>query len=78
MTKMPLNIAPDIMYMAASPTEEEFFLKGATKVVGRIPLFGGSAADNTISGKWSLYLDNKVTNEARRSCSNLYEWRLCK
>lgn len=63
MTKMPLNIAPDIMYMAASPTEEEFFLKGATKVVGRIPLFGGSAADNTISGKWSLYLDNKVTNE---------------
>lgn len=63
MTKMPLNIAPDLMYMAASPTEEEYFLKGANKVVGRIPLFGGSAADNTISGNWSLYLDNNVTSE---------------
>ena len=32
-------------------------------MVGRVPLFGGSAADNTISGNWSLYLDNKVTGE---------------
>ncbi len=63
MTKMPYKDEPDLMYMAASPTEEEFFLKGANRVVGRVPLFGGSAADNTISGKWSLYLDDKVTNE---------------
>ena len=63
MTKMPYNDEPDLMYMAASPTEEEFFLKGANRVVGRVPLFGGSAADNTISGNWSLYLDNKVTGE---------------
>lgn len=63
MTKMPFNDEPDLMYMTASPTEEEFFLKGANRVVGRVPLFGGSAADNTISGNWSLYLDNKVTGE---------------
>lgn len=63
MTKMPYNDEPDLMYMAASPTEEEFFLKGTNRVVGRVPLFGGSAADNTISGNWSLYLDNKVTGE---------------
>ena len=63
MTKMPYNDEPDLMYMTASPTEEEFFLKGANRVVGRVPLFGGSAADNTISGNWSLYLDNKVTGE---------------
>ena len=63
MTKMPYNDEPDLMYMSASPTEEEFFLKGANRVVGRIPLFGGSAADNTITGKWSLYLDEKVTDE---------------
>ncbi len=63
MTKMPYNDEPDVMYMTASPTEEEFFLKGANRVIGRVPLFGGSAADNTISGNWSLYLDNKVTNE---------------
>lgn len=63
MTKMPYNDEPDLMYMTASPTEEEFFLKGANRVVGRVPLFGGSTADNTISGNWSLYLDNKVTGE---------------
>ena len=63
MTKVPFNDEPDLMYMTASPTEEEFFLKGANRVVGRVPLFGGSAADNTISGNWSLYLDNKVTGE---------------
>lgn len=63
MSKMPYNDEPDLMYMTASPTEEEFFLKGANRVVGRVPLFGGSAADNTISGNWSLYLDNKVTGE---------------
>ena len=63
MTKMPYHDEPDLMYMTASPTEEEFFLKGANRVVGRVPLFGGSAADNTIAGKWSLYLDGKVTGE---------------
>ncbi len=63
MTKMPYNDEPDVMYMTASPTEEEFFLKGANKVVGRVPLFGGSAADNTIEGNWKLYLDNKITSE---------------
>ncbi len=63
MTKMPSGEQPDLMYMTASPTEEEFFLKGANKVIGRVPLFGGSAADNTIEGKWSLYLDGKVTGE---------------
>ena len=63
MTKMPFNDEPDLMYMTASPTEEEFFLKGANRVIGRVPLFGGSTADNTISGNWSLYLDNKITNE---------------
>lgn len=63
MTGMPYSDEPDLMYMTASPTEEEFFLKGANRVVGRVPLFGGSAADNTISGNWSLYLDNKATSE---------------
>ncbi|NBJ65521.1 FIST signal transduction protein [Adlercreutzia caecimuris] len=47
--------APDYFYMAASPAEEEFYLKGITSVVGRIPFFGGSAADNSIAGEWKLY-----------------------
>jgi len=57
------DCAPQIMYMVGSPTEEEYYLKGITNVVGRIPLFGGSCADNTISGNWSLYANNTITSE---------------
>ncbi|MEA5095543.1 MAG: FIST N-terminal domain-containing protein [Sedimentibacter saalensis] len=49
--------SPDYFYMVAPPGEEEFYLKGITKVVGRVPFFGGSAADNTISGEWKLFTD---------------------
>ncbi len=48
---------PDYYYMAASPAEEEWYVKGITKVIGRVPFYGGSAADNTISGDWMLYTD---------------------
>ncbi|MCE5201636.1 MAG: FIST C-terminal domain-containing protein [Synergistaceae bacterium] len=51
--------APNFFYMAASPAEEEFYLKGISSVIGRIPFFGGSAADNSIAGKWKLYADGK-------------------
>ena len=50
-------VPPDYFYMAASPAEEEFYLKGITEIVGRVPFFGGSAADNTITGKWQIYTD---------------------
>ncbi|MDR1422978.1 MAG: FIST C-terminal domain-containing protein [Coriobacteriales bacterium] len=46
---------PDYFYMAASPGEEEYYLKGIVDVIGRVPMFGGSAADNAIAGEWSLY-----------------------
>jgi len=46
---------PDYWYMAASPAEEEYYIKGVTDVIGRVPFFGGSAADNTIEGNWALY-----------------------
>lgn len=51
--------APDYFYMAASPAEEEKYLEGITQVIGRRPFFGGSAADNSIEGKWLLYADGK-------------------
>lgn len=50
-------IPPDYFYMVAPPGEEEFYLKGITKVIGRVPFFGGSAADNSISGEWKLFTD---------------------
>lgn len=52
------NSSPNFFYMAASPAEEEFYLKGISSIIGRIPFFGGSAADNSISGNWKLYTDN--------------------
>ncbi|MDR2734667.1 MAG: FIST C-terminal domain-containing protein [Spirochaetota bacterium] len=52
--------APDYFYMAASPGEEEFYLKGITDVIGRVPCFGGSAADNFIAGEWKLFAEQQV------------------
>lgn len=57
MTAAGKTTPPDYFYMVASPAEEEFYLKGITQVIGRVPFFGGSAADNSISGEWTLYSD---------------------
>jgi hypothetical protein len=53
--------SPSYFYMVAPPGEEEFYLKGIEDIIGRVPFFGGSAADNTISGDWLLYTDKVVT-----------------
>ncbi|MCL2069745.1 MAG: FIST C-terminal domain-containing protein [Treponema sp.] len=54
------DCAPAYFYMAASPGEEEFYLKGINDVIGRVPFFGGSAADNTIAGEWKLFANSQV------------------
>lgn len=51
---------PDYFFMSASPKEEEEYLKGIQDVLGDIPVFGGSAADNTVEGKWSLLHDGEA------------------
>ncbi|MDR3306010.1 MAG: FIST C-terminal domain-containing protein [Clostridiales Family XIII bacterium] len=56
-------VPPDYFYMTANPGEEEFFLKGIEDVIGRVPIFGGSAADNAIAGEWSLFTSDMVTAE---------------
>ena len=55
--------APAYFYMVASPKEEEDYLKGIEDVVGRIPMFGGSAADNTVEGKWEIYANDAVFSD---------------
>jgi hypothetical protein len=52
--------APDYFYMSAPPGEEEYYLKGIEDIIGRIPFFGGSAADNAIAGEWLLYTDEMI------------------
>lgn len=61
MKKAGKTEAPDYFFMVASPGEEETYLKGITEVIGRVPFFGGSAADNTITGEWVLYTDEMTT-----------------
>lgn len=63
MKKAGKTTAPDYFFMVASPGEEEFYLKGISEVIGRVPCFGGSAADNTITGEWVLYTDEMITPE---------------
>jgi hypothetical protein len=55
--------APSYFYMVAPPGEEETYLKGVEDVIGRAPFFGGSAADNTVQGKWKvLFGDHAYAN----------------
>ena len=51
---------PNYFFMTASPKEEEDYILGVQDVLGAIPVFGGSAADNTVEGKWSIICDDKI------------------
>lgn len=54
---------PSYFCMIASPAEEEEYLKGIQDVIGRVPMFGGSAADNTVEGKWSIICNDQVFSD---------------
>ncbi len=58
-----INRVPSYFFMTASPKEEEEYLKGIQDVIGRVPMFGGSAADNTVEGKWSIFCNDKIFND---------------
>lgn len=46
---------PDIVWVNASPGREEDVLKGISDLVGmNVPVLGGSAADNHVTGEWQL------------------------
>ncbi len=48
--------APTLVWVSASPGQEEEILHGIADVVGsRTPVLGGSAADNTVSGEWRVF-----------------------
>ena len=55
--------APAYFFMIASPREEEEYLMGIQDVIGRVPMFGGSAADDDISGKWKIICNDKIIND---------------
>ncbi len=51
--------APNAFAMFASPAEEEYYLKGIQDVIGEVPMFGGSAADDAVSGDWKIFCEDK-------------------
>ena len=55
--------APAYFYMVASPKEEEEYLMGIQDVIGRVPMFGGSAADDDVTGNWQIICNDKVFND---------------
>ena len=55
--------APAYFYMVASPKEEEEYLMGIQDVIGRVPMFGGSAADDTVEGEWKIFCNDKVFSD---------------
>ena len=61
--KAGLDYAPDYFFMSASPAEEEEYIKGIQDIIGRVPCFGGSAADNTVEGKWSIFYNDTVFSD---------------
>ena len=51
--------APVAFAMFANPAEEEYYLKGIQDVLGEVPMFGGSAADDAVAGEWKVLCENK-------------------
>lgn len=63
MEKVGTDRVPACFMMIANPGEEEEYLKGIQDVVGDVPFFGGSAADDDSSGKWEIFTeDSKFSN----------------
>ena len=52
--------APAYFYMVASPKEEEDYLMGIQDVIGRVPMFGGSAADDKIDNNWKIICNDNI------------------
>ncbi|NRB00809.1 MAG: FIST C-terminal domain-containing protein [Rhodobacteraceae bacterium] len=47
---------PDLIWVSSTPGFEEDVIRGIESAVGRdVPIIGGSAADNTISGDWYVF-----------------------
>jgi hypothetical protein len=55
---------PELVWVSSTPGTEEDVLAGIENVVGKdVPIIGGSAADNSISGGWFVFdQDRKVSS----------------
>ena len=63
MKSVGTTFPPAYFFMIANPGEEEEYAKGIQDVIGDIPMFGGSCADDDLSGKWKIFTGDKVFSE---------------
>ncbi len=63
-----MTTSPAYFYMIASPKEEEDYLMGIQDIIGRVPMFGGSAADDTVEGRWKIICNDKVFSDGVAVC----------
>jgi len=55
------EIKPDLVLMTSAPGQEEKILQGIKKVIGqKAIIFGGSSADNDLSGQWKQFANQKI------------------
>lgn len=56
--------SPHFVWINSTPGHEEKLLAGIESVLGpNVPVLGGSAADDTISGNWSIMGDSTISKE---------------
>ena len=55
---------PSMVWLTATPGFEEEIISGIEEVLGKnVPIFGGSGADNAVSGNWALSCNGKVLRD---------------
>lgn len=59
----PKGKNPRLIFIAATPGNEEQVLEGINEVLPRVPVFGGSAADHAIQGGWSIFTNDDIKGE---------------
>ena len=63
MNKVGTTFPPAYYFMIANPGEEEEYAKGVQDIIGDVPMFGGSCADDDLSGKWKIFTSDTVFSE---------------
>ena len=63
MKKVGTTFSPSYFFMIANPGEEEEYAKGVQDIIGDVPMFGGSSADDDLSGKWKIFTDEGAFSE---------------
>jgi hypothetical protein len=56
---------PDLIWLSTPPGHEEELLKGIVDIVGAyVPVIGGTAADNAVTGRWRIVTRNSAQQDA--------------